>query len=184
MNGKTLGILCVLFVATACGEETKGKVAVPGQPGASKTVAANRALRRAYDGAPPVIPHQDFAAACLSCHLTGMAVPDVGFAPTVPHANVAFGGAMGRCRQCHVYAQTDEIFAGSEFVGFAQDLRKGDRLHEFAPPRIPHQMLLRENCLACHDGPAAREEIRCSHPERTRCLQCHVPMNEASSFVR
>jgi len=184
MNVKTWGLLFAVLLPAACSDEANGKTAVPGQPGATKTVAVNRALRRAYDGAPPVIPHQDFAAACVSCHLTGMAVPDIGYAPTVPHANVEFGGAMARCRQCHVYSETDEVFKESEYVGFAQDLRKGDRLHEFAPPRIPHQLLLRENCLACHDGPAAREEIRCSHPERTRCLQCHVPTNHGTVFVR
>lgn len=184
MTARSLGLLLVLLLPIACSEEAGGKVSVPGQPGAVKTAAATRALRRAYDGAPPVIPHQDFGASCLSCHLTGMAVPDVGYAPTVPHANVESPGAMSRCRQCHVFAQTDEVFRENGFVGVAQDLRHGDRLNDFAPPRIPHQLFLRENCLACHSGPAAREEIRCSHPERDRCQQCHVPTRTRHEFVR
>ena len=40
---------------------------------------------------------------------------------------------------------------------------------------IPHPLQLRENCLACHGGPAARAELRTTHPERVRCRQCHVP---------
>jgi cytochrome c-type protein NapB len=41
---------------------------------------------------------------------------------------------------------------------------------------------MRENCAACHAGPAAREEIRTSHPERTRCRQCHVEVTARSEF--
>jgi hypothetical protein len=72
----------------------------------------------------------------------------------------------------------------SDFQGLPQDLRSGGRLHNFAPPTIPHKMLMRENCLACHSGPAAREEIRTSHPERERCRQCHVPVTTTARFSR
>ena len=75
-------------------------------------------------------------------------------------------------------------FFKETFAGLKQDLRKGKRLHPFAPPVIPHQILLRENCAACHSGLAAREEIRCSHPERVRCTQCHVPALTNSEFSR
>ena len=30
------------------------------------------------------------------------------------------------------------------------------------------------DCLARHAGPSARQEIRCTHPDRTNCLQCHA----------
>lgn len=181
----SLSLIGVVLLLSACGGgEPDNKVDVPGKPGAMKTSATARAERRAYDGAPPVIPHQDFGVACLSCHKNGMAVPDVGYAPPVPHDNVESPGAMSRCRQCHVFAQTTEVFRESEFVGFAQDLRKGSRQHEFAPPVMPHQLLLRENCTACHTGPAAREEIRCTHPDRGRCLQCHLPAKTNAEFVR
>ena len=173
----------LLFVAGSCSEDPT-KVSVPGHPGATKTSASVRAERRLFDGAPPVIPHTDFGADCLSCHRTGMAVPDVGYAPTVPHANVEAPGLMSRCRQCHVRKNTEDVFQPSDFVGLAQDLRPGDRLYENAPPVIPHQTLLRENCLACHDGPAAREEIRCTHPERVRCVQCHAEQRVATEFNR
>jgi len=170
------------FVA-ACGDDGgKAGVAVPGEPGVYKTASAERARRRLFDGAPPVIPHQDFGAACLSCHEHGRPVPDVGYAPPVPHAGI--DGAMSRCRMCHVFAATAETFVDNDYAGLMQDLRHGQRLNDFAPPVIPHQVLLRENCRACHDGPGAREEIRCPHPERSRCVQCHVPQRVQTEFAR
>ena len=36
--------------------------------------------------------------------------------------------------------------------------------------------------LAKLDAAAAREEIRCSHPERARCLQCHLAVADTSAF--
>ena len=92
--------------------------------------------------------------------------------------------ALSRCTQCHVYQASDDVFVASEYVEFRQDLRKGRRLNPIAPPVIPHQIQMRENCLACHSGPAAREEIRTSHPERKRCSQCHVPATTVEEFVR
>jgi len=160
-------------------------VAVPGRPGASKTPALVRAARRAYDGAPPVIPHAPFGAECVSCHSEqGLAVEGVGFAPPMPHADTAGLSATSRCTQCHVFRRTEALFRPSTFVGFEQDLRRGPRRHAFAPPRMPHPRFLRENCLACHSGPAAREEIRTDHPERVRCAQCHVPIETGELFAR
>ncbi len=180
-----LGVLLVLPLAvSACGGDGD-QVPVPGRPGATKTAAVVRAERRLFDGAPPVIPHQSFGVACTSCHTAaGMAVPGVGFAPPVPHDSVEPPGAMSRCNQCHVHQQTDAVFRQNGFAGLRQDLRKGERLNDLAPPVIPHQVLLRENCAACHDGPAAREEIRCPHPERVRCTQCHVEQKTAAEFGR
>ena len=52
-----------------------------------------------------------------------------------------------------------------------------------SPPVIPHQLQLRENCLACHAGPSAPKEIRVTHPERVNCRQCHVPNNKVTVDV-
>ncbi len=177
----------LLALLASCGGDAGSTtmVAVPGVPGAQKTTARLRAERRLYDGAPPVIPHRDFAADCISCHtIAGMSVPDVGFAPPAPHANVTPPAAMSRCQACHVWKLTDDLFRPNGFVGLAQDLRAGKRQNDLAPPVIPHQILLRENCRACHAGPAAREEIRCPHPERERCTQCHVEQQTVAEFAR
>jgi len=160
-------------------------VTVPGHPGAVKSSADERAARRAYDGAPPVMPHQLFGAACGSCHTReGMAVDGVGFAPASPHAATAGMSAMSRCQQCHVLERSDTIWRESTFTGLRQDLRHGPRLHPLAPPVMPHDVFMRENCMACHTGPAAREEIRTSHPERTRCQQCHLEQRTTAEYVR
>ena len=175
--------LSVFFLLVSCAAPSK--VPVPGREGAFKTVATERAKRRAYDGAPPTIPHQEMGADCTSCHNErGMEVENLGFSPAMPHERTLGLSASSRCRQCHVYVATPELFRESSFVGFAQDLRRGARFYQGAPPVIPHPLQLRENCLACHSGPAAREEIRTSHPERPRCLQCHAQSSSASLFSR
>jgi nitrate reductase cytochrome c-type subunit len=179
------GAAAAALLAACGGGDGSGKVAVPGVSGAQKTSAALRAERRLFDGAPPVIPHADFGADCISCHTeAGISVPGTGFAPPAPHANVTPPSAMSRCQQCHAWKLDDGEFRANAFAGLRQDLRRGKRLHELAPPVIPHQVLLRENCRACHDGPAAREEIRCPHPERERCTQCHVEQAVLGEFAR
>ncbi len=150
---------------------------VPGTEDALKSSAAVRAARRLYDGAPPTIPHDNFGVACSGCHDSdGISVSGLGFAPASPHDDTREEGAAQRCRQCHVFVTTNELFVANAFQGLEQDMRAGGRLYTGAPPTIPHKIFMRENCAACHTGPAAREEIRTSHPERTRCRQCHVPV--------
>jgi nitrate reductase cytochrome c-type subunit len=175
------GQLSFLLAATAaltmssCGQGEW--VSVPDVDGAVKSSGAVRAARRLYDGAPPVIPHSDFGAVCSSCHDTeGIFVKGVGFAPASPHENTGKANSTIRCRQCHVGVLDEGLFVGNNFVGLPQSIRAGGRLYEGAPPTIPHQNLMRENCVACHSGPGARAEIVTTHPERTRCRQCHVPV--------
>ena len=175
--------LLALLLLAGCGEEAT--TAVDPETGAVKTAAPVRAQRRAYDGAPPVIGHPPMGASCTACHNErGMQVEGVGFAPPSPHANTLDPSNVSRCEQCHVYARVDGVFRENSFAGLPQDLRKGPRLNPLAPPVIPHQVLMRENCAACHAGTAAREEIRTPHPERTRCTQCHVPVVETGAFQR
>jgi cytochrome c-type protein NapB len=175
-----LALLC----SCACSQET-AQVPVPGQPGAFKSSAALRAERRLFDGAPPIIPHPPLGAACTQCHhQRGMDVPGLGFAPPSPHEQTPGMSALSRCQQCHLHASQEADFAPNSFQGLAQDLRPGERAWPGAPPHMPHPRNMRENCLACHDGPAAREEIRCSHPERARCEQCHLPQHATDLFRR
>ena len=135
-----------------------------------------RALGRAYDGAPPTIPHDASIDACGACHdADGTAIDGIGVAPASPHGELAAAGAMRRCRQCHVPTQTGTLLVASRFTGLAQGPWKGSRATPGAPPTIPHTLQLRSDCQACHAGPGARSEIRTTHPERTRCRQCHVP---------
>lgn len=168
------------LLTLGCGDDT---VPVPDRAGAVKSSAAVRAARRAYDGAPPIIPHDDFGMRCGACHDSrGQSVPEIGFAPASPHEGTPMAGATARCRQCHVFSTREGLFVASEFDGLEQDLLAGARATPGAPPTIPHRILMRENCAACHTGPAAREQIRTSHPERSRCRQCHVPVTTRGTF--
>jgi nitrate reductase (cytochrome), electron transfer subunit len=169
-----------------------------------RTMSMYRALR-AYPGAPPRIPHgltvEEFRGGrCDVCHERGGFVARfAAYAPVTPHPE------MGACLQCHV---ADDALVGIDFpdtsapgqVCFQCHLL--DRqpptfaaldwpapawptLHSPAlpggPPTIPHGSQLRENCLACHMGAGAVEEIRTTHPERANCRQCHVPGVEAGN---
>lgn len=129
---------------------------------------------RAYHGAPPTIPHEvknDGIIGenkCLQCHQNGGYVAQFdAYAPVTPHPE------MVSCRQCHVPANTDQLFKPSdwEYPGTATLQNKA---LSSSPPVIPHKIAMRENCLSCHTGPSAVKELRVSHPERSNCLQCHA----------
>ena len=132
-----------------------------------------RAELRAFDGAPPVIPHEvDPLSAndCLDCH----GASDVEM-PTISHRKLA------NCTQCHVPQKPSGLsgspdlgkpLAENQFKGLAAPTG-GERASPGAPPTIPHSTLMRSNCLACH-GPAGAQTLRTPHPERQSCRQCHV----------
>lgn len=180
-----LSIICIL--AVACDSNPPGLPGAIGQkngmPATDRSVI--RSERRAYDGAPPTIPHMKMGASCTSCHShTGIQFGEMGFAPPMPHTSKTSAGMFARCEQCHVYAEDNTLFVESDFLPMRQNLRKGKRATSISPPTMPHPVFMRENCTACHTGPAAREEIRCPHPERVRCAQCHVPVADSGEFSR
>ncbi len=130
-----------------------------------------RSKRRAFDGAPPVVPHESFGLACMTCHTAeGKIVPPLGIAPASPHDSRS--ASFSNCKQCHVFSLTDRLFVETDFQGVPQQYRPAGLVHH--PPVIPHATAMRAQCAACHTGPAARPEIVCSHPHRTNCVQCHV----------
>jgi cytochrome c-type protein NapB len=167
-------ILLALSASTACGRN--------GPVLAVARSTGERANGRAYDGAPPAIPHDAAVGTCVTCHDNDGAVIDgVGIAPAAPHGDEAAVGAMRRCRQCHVPRQVQTLLVASRFAGLPQGAWKGRRASPGAPPAIPHTLQLREQCAACHAGNASRVEVRTTHPERIRCRQCHVPEVSSAS---
>lgn len=138
---------------------------------------AERTRRRAFDGAPPVIPHpiqQDTSAACLACHGQGLRIKDRS-ASRLSHPPYA------NCTQCHAPSAGPwpthdpkllAPLAGNDFAG-ARPVA-GARATPGAPPTVPHSLGMRTDCLSCH-GPAGVFGLRTSHPERQNCLQCHAP---------
>ncbi|MCC6537279.1 MAG: cytochrome C [Bryobacterales bacterium] len=131
--------------------------------------------RRAYAGAPPVIPHKLLnaqawgGASCLACHQDGGYTPEFkAMAPVTPHPELA------ACVQCHVPQQEAAgAFRATTFTRLAAPEIDNQALPG-SPPPIPHDLQMRSNCLACHAGPAAVREVRTDHPERVNCRQCHA----------
>lgn len=134
-----------------------------------------RARRRAYDGAPPTIPHavdQQRQPPCLACHGSGAKVAGK-VATRMSHAR------HDNCLQCHVVDSDPRPAAprvaapDNGFVGLASPTR-GARAYDGAPPTIPHSTLMREQCGSCH-GVAGLHGMRSTHAHRQSCTQCHAP---------
>ncbi len=135
-----------------------------------------RAQRRAFSGAPPVIPHaidQTSADSCMACHGEGLKVGTV-VAPRMSHELYI------SCTQCHVEMTNRAMppmvalrVGANRFDGLAAP-GPGERAWPGAPPTVPHTTWMRENCMSCH-GELAQQGLRTSHPWRTSCNQCHAP---------
>ena len=140
---------------------------------------AMRAERRAYDGAPPMIPHainSHSVKSCVACHAqdSNLMVAEKRV-PVMSHAH------LKNCTQCHApmnglrfvneehRAKLSEL---SKFRGTAS-AGKGSTAYKGAPPTIPHKLSMRQNCMSCHDTGRVNA-IKTSHPERKNCLQCHA----------
>jgi nitrate reductase (cytochrome), electron transfer subunit len=146
------------------------------QDAARARAREERDARRAFEGAPPVIPHpsaQLGPLACMACHDKGLRV-GLYTAPPMSHE---FREA---CTQCHVssggavpFAEhaPDELPLDSQFVGLrGAEVWVGP---PGAPSMIPHTTHMRERCESCH-GAAGREGLRTSHVWRASCTQCHA----------
>jgi nitrate reductase cytochrome c-type subunit len=151
------------------------------RPGAKTRTLKQYYSRRAYPGAPPVIPHEVVVDGvinddCLDCHEDGGYDPAFeAYTPITPHPE------MENCRQCHVSQLVENEFVETEWI-FPELPKRGRQAIPGGPLLIPHSLQMRENCLACHAGPHAVVEIKTSHPERQNCQQCHVPDRDIPPF--
>lgn len=141
---------------------------------------ATRAERRAYNGAPPVIPHAAYALddrSCLACHGQALRL-STRTAKALPHPHLT------NCTQCHAPAAPPFFegqggtLADNAWVGIPAP-REGARAAPGAPPAVPHTLHMRNNCLACH-GTHGWPGMQTSHPERRSCLQCHAPTEDGA----
>ncbi|GDY11989.1 hypothetical protein LBMAG53_08670 [Planctomycetota bacterium] len=137
-----------------------------------QSALALRASRRAYAGAPPAIPHPVDAnqvASCLLCHGEGKRIDSI-IAPKMSHP------PFTNCTQCHVQAATPGLGPSlpveNAFIGLTSPTG-GTRAWPGAPPTMPHQVWMRQQCTSCH-GLLGRPGLRTTHPERVNCLQCHA----------
>lgn len=135
---------------------------------------ASRAERRAYDGAPPTIPHpiaQGGMPECLACHEDGLRIRDAA-APAMSHSE------HSSCTQCHVVAADpvpggDSVALSANAFDGLDASPAGPRAWSIAPPQIPHATWMRERCESCH-GPNGRDALKSTHPSRENCVQCHA----------
>ncbi|MBN1205952.1 MAG: hypothetical protein JXB05_13630 [Myxococcaceae bacterium] len=135
---------------------------------------ADRKAHRAYDGAPPTVPHEVDplgAPGCLACHERGMKL-GARVAPRLSHP------PYPNCNQCHAVEASPKPLApypdmpANHFTGKAS-AGNGSRAWLGAPPAMPHPVHMRSECGSCH-GPTGHPGLRTSHPERQNCVQCHA----------
>lgn len=144
------------------------------EPGWLRAVQT-RAARRAYDGAPPTIPHpvdgRNYPN-CTTCHLEAHDIRG-RIAPAMSHT------LSTNCLQCHVVTEAPMpgplLEGGPQVATRFEGLRDpphGTRAWPGAPPTIPHRTFMRERCESCHGVVAS--SLRTSHPWRQSCNQCHA----------
>jgi len=142
-----------------------------------KTVALEvRDENRAFNGAPPTIPHpadQTSSEACLVCHGMGVKTKTLRI-PPMSHQFLA------NCTQCHVENRprhmTPTLFRENTFTGLPAPIA-GPRAFPGAPPQIPHSTWMRSDCMSCH-GVSGLPGIRTTQPWRKSCQQCHAPSSQ------
>ena len=147
---------------------------VPGDALQKRADLAAWSARRAYNGAPPTIPHRvdaRDAASCVACHgPEGIRVGDV-IARPMPHEHYS------SCLQCHVrqvpVAEDEVRWLDNGWQGLPPPFA-GKRAYPGAPPVIPHGTFMRVNCATCH-GWSGADGLKSSHPWRKSCTQCHAP---------
>ncbi|MES0491687.1 MAG: nitrate reductase cytochrome c-type subunit [Leptospirales bacterium] len=150
-----------------------------------------RNILRAYDGAPPQVPHSTTQTAyrrCLVCHEKGFTlkneqtegIADRVVGPIVPHPTWL------NCVQCHVPQNTDEQFVENTFEPFRITSKKAPvdpsvdpAENAGPPPRMPHAKQNRENCKVCHASETGSLAIKSPHGEREGCEYCHVESESA-----
>ncbi len=137
---------------------------------------AIREDNRAFNGAPPTVPHpieQMSSETCAVCHQNGAKTATLRISK-MSH------GFLANCTQCHVEQNpvhmTASQFRENSFVGLAAPTG-GPTAYTGAPPQIPHSTWMRIDCLSCH-GFTGNQGIRTTHPWRQNCQQCHSPSAE------
>jgi cytochrome c-type protein NapB len=140
------------------------------------TALQQRARNRAFNGAPPTIPHaidQQSDASCVACHKDGVLTESL----RISRMSHAF---LPNCTQCHVESHPRHlpatVFRENSFAGLPAPTA-GPRAFASAPPQIPHSTWMRSDCMSCH-GYEGLHGLRTTHPWRNSCQQCHAPSAE------
>ena len=145
-------------------------------PGQKALALEARAKNRAFNGAPPTIPHpieQLSTISCNACHINGAMTESM----RISKMSHSF---LTNCTQCHVESSPQPlvpvVFRETAFVGLPAPTG-GPRAYLGAPPQMPHATWMREDCLSCH-GFTGHAGLQTTHPWRQNCQQCHTPSFE------
>ena len=152
------------------------------EDGATGRTLSQYYARRQFLGSPPEIPHPDKVHGkkleCNMCHNDGGWTELLKrMTPVTPHPEQA------SCVQCHLWPVTDTLFKALDWQSLPPP-RLGRSYLPGAPSPIPHDMQMRENCIACHVGPGTIAAIRMKHQWRGNCYQCHLPDRAVEPFQR
>lgn len=193
-----LGVAVFVHCITSVGQERAAIAATPAgpttqeatplslapaqDPELARQIAEERAARashRAFYTAPPVIPHALYPASagdCQTCHKKE-AQYFGKTSPVTPHPQLT------NCTQCHLpsapaFEKSGPVTPPETTWQGLSTPTEGTRAHVVAPPVVPHRQFLRESCLTCHSYRSPYVSLRCPHPERSNCAQCHVSAGE------
>jgi len=125
-------------------------------------------------GGPPPIPHSlDGRQDCVICHSTG-----VGGAPKFPADHTGRTNEM--CQLCHKPGAPSTSAGGTAVPTKAPVAGTTPSAQPTGaaggPPKIPHPLQNRDNCLACHQtGVGGAPKVPANHAGRTveTCKVCH-----------
>lgn len=141
-------------------------------PAQKNFALAVREQNRAFNGAPPTVPHeidQMSAESCMACH-------GEGYKSETLRISKMSHEFLFNCTQCHVENNPTHmaasLFRENTFVGLPAPAG-GSRAFEGAPPMIPHSTWMRVDCVSCH-GFTGQHGLRTTHPWRQNCQQCHA----------
>ncbi len=151
------------------------------KPSSGRTLSRYYSLRQ-YLGSPPEVPHpvkvHEKELECLICHGDGGWTTNLKrMTPVTPHPEQI------SCMQCHLWLVTDKLFRAIDWQS-SPPPRLGRSYLPGAPPPIPHDLQMRENCDACHVGPGTIPAIRRKHQFRGYCFQCHLQNPPVQPFRR
>ncbi len=125
----------------------------------------------AQGGGPPLIPHSlEGRSDCVTCHSTGLAG-----APKYPADHT--GRTNDMCQGCHKPGPTSTS-ASPTTPPVGAGTPQPTKPAAGGPPKIPHPLQNRENCLACHQtGVGGAPKVPSDHAGRTiaTCKGCHPP---------
>jgi len=144
---------------------------------------------RAYEGAPPVIPHsinRTTSDYCLVCHEKGVIfeAEAVVMNQKNAQAKITPHPQWVNCIQCHGLRIDDSKFRKNKFMPYRITSTPFTKTkdNEGTPPAMPHMLQNHDNCIVCHLSKTAYATIIPEHGETEGCPLCHQQNEKLITF--